>query len=90
MNHCISYSPRASLAIVGMNIQQMGIWDMIDQKVKIQQKTVVHTPLQKLQDAFINIMAGGHGNQRSEPSRQTGCQPVGSFWSSRMCRPVGN
>jgi hypothetical protein len=71
MNNCISYSPRASLAIVGMNIQQMGIWDMIGQQVKIQQKTVTHTPLQKLQDAFINIMAGGHGlvevNQRVKP-----------------------
>ncbi|MCL4872402.1 MAG: transposase [Anaerolineae bacterium] len=71
MNNCISYSPRASLAIVGMNIQQMGIWDMIGQQVKIQQKTVTHTPLQKLQDAFINIMAGGEGivelNQRVKP-----------------------
>ena len=71
MNNCISYSPRASLAIVGMNMQQMEIWDMIGQQVKIQQKTVTHTPLQKLQDAFINIMAGGQGivevNQRVKP-----------------------
>lgn len=71
MNNCISYSPRASLAIVGMNIQQMGIWGMIEKQVKIQQKTVTHTPLQKLQDAFINIMAGGKGivevNQRVKP-----------------------
>ncbi len=71
MNNCISYSPRASLAIVGMNVRQMGIWDMIGQQVNIQQKTVVHTPLQKLQDAFINMMAGGHGivevNQRLKP-----------------------
>lgn len=71
MNNCISYSPRASLAIVGMNVQQMGIWDMIGQQVHIQQKTVIHSPLQKLQDAFINIMAGGQGivevNQRVKP-----------------------
>ena len=71
MNNCISYSPRASLAMVGMNVQQMGIWEMIGQQVEIQQKTVVHTPLQKLQDAFINIMAGGQGivevNQRVRP-----------------------
>ena len=71
MNNCISYSPRASLAIVGMKTQQMGIWNMIGQQVKIQQKTVTHTPLQKLQDAFINIMAGGQGivevNQRVKP-----------------------
>ena len=38
MTNCISYSPRASLAIVGMNMQQMGIWDMIGQQGKIQQK----------------------------------------------------
>src|SRR5690606_12030694 len=59
------------LAIVGLNIQQMGIWDMIGQAVKIQQKTVTHSPLEKLQDAFINIMAGGQGivevNQRVKP-----------------------
>lgn len=71
MNNCISYSPRASLAIVGIKIRQMGIWDMIGREVKIQQKTVTHTPLQKLQDAFINIMAGGQGivevNQRVKP-----------------------
>jgi hypothetical protein len=57
--------------MVGMNIRQMGIWEMIGQEVKIQQKTVVHTPLEKLQDAFINIMAGGEGivevNQRVKP-----------------------
>lgn len=71
MENCIRYSPRASLAMVGISIQQMGIWEMINKQVKIQQKTVRHTPLEKLQDAFINIMAGGQGiievNQRVKP-----------------------
>ena len=71
MKNCIRYSPRASLAMVGMSIRQMGIWEMIGQQVTIQQKTVVHTPLEKLQDAFINIMAGGEGvvevKQRVKP-----------------------
>ena len=71
MKNCIRYSPRASLAMVGMSMRQMGIWEMIGQQVTIQQKTVVHTPLEKLQDAFINIMAGGRGvvevNQRVKP-----------------------
>jgi hypothetical protein len=71
MENCIRFSPRASLSIIGVCSQQMGIWDMIDQNVKIQQKTVTHTPLQKLQDAFINILAGGHGiveiNRRVKP-----------------------
>jgi hypothetical protein len=73
MEHSIRYSPRASLAIMGMCSQQMGVWGMIGKQVKIQQKTVTHTPLQKLQDAFINILAGGHGiveiNQRVKPDR---------------------
>ena len=43
MNNCISYLPQTSLALVGLNIQQMGIWDMIGQQVKIQQKAVTHT-----------------------------------------------
>ncbi len=71
MNNCIRYSPRASLAIVGLNVQQMGIWEMIGKHVEIKQKTVKHTPLEKLQDAFINIMAGGQGivetNRRVKP-----------------------
>jgi hypothetical protein len=61
MDNSIRYSPRASLAIVGMCSQHMDIWGMIGKQVKIQQKTITHTPLQKLQDAFINILAGGHG-----------------------------
>ena len=71
MGNCIRYSPRASLAMVGKSIQQMGIWEMIGKQVKIQQKTVIHTPLEKLLDAFINIMAGGQGivevNRRVKP-----------------------
>ena len=69
-NH-IAFSPRASLALTGMCIQQMGIWETIGQHVTIKQKVINHTPLEKLQDAFINIMAGGHGlvevNQRVRP-----------------------
>lgn len=73
MENSIRYSPRASLAIIGLCSQQMGVWDMIGKQVKIQQKTVRHTPLQKLQDAFINILAGGHGlveiNHRVKPDQ---------------------
>ena len=69
-NH-IAFSPRASLALTGMCIQQMGIWETIGQQVTIKQKVITHTPLEKLQDAFINIMAGGHGlvevNHRVRP-----------------------
>ena len=61
MKDCISYSPRASLAITGICTKQMKIWEIIGEKVKIDQKTVIHSPLNKLQDAFITILAGGKG-----------------------------
>ena len=71
MYNDIAFSPRASLAMTGMCIQQMGIWETIGQHVTIKQKVITHTPLEKLQDAFINIMAGGHGlvevNNRVRP-----------------------
>ena len=73
MYNNIAFSPRASLAMTGMCIQQMGIWETIGQHVTIKQKVITHTPLEKLQDAFINIMAGGHGlvevNHRVRPDR---------------------
>lgn len=71
MKNRITFSPRASLAMTGMCIQQMGIWQMIGQRLIIRQKVIHHSPLEKLQDAFINIMAGGQGvvevNSRVKP-----------------------
>jgi hypothetical protein len=71
MYNDIAFSPRASLAMTGMCVQQMGIWETIGQHVTIKQKVITHTPLEKLQDAFINIMSGGHGlvevNHRVRP-----------------------
>jgi hypothetical protein len=57
--------------MTGICIQQMGIWRMISEQVTVKQKVMIHTPLEKLEDAFINIMAGGHGlvevNNRVRP-----------------------
>ena len=61
MTNCIKYSPRASLIMTGICIGQMGVWDIIGERVTIRQKVIRYTPLEKLMDAFINIMAGGHG-----------------------------
>ena len=89
MENCIRFSPRASLSIIGICSQQMGIGDMIDQNVKIQQKTVTHSPLQKLQDAFINILAGGHGvveiNRRVKPDSGL----LATFGVIQLCRSIG-
>lgn len=61
MTDCIRYSPRASLSLMGLRMEQMGIWKVIAEHVNIKQKTIQHTPLDKIKDTFINIMAGGHG-----------------------------
>jgi len=71
MDHYTRFSPRASLAAVGVRMRQMKIWQVVEQKVQIRQKTIKHRPLDKLLDAFINILAGGRGlvevNTRVEP-----------------------
>jgi len=37
------------------------IWETVSEHVRIKQKVIRHTPLDKLLDAFINILAGGQG-----------------------------
>ena len=73
MNKYTTFSPRCSLATVGVRMRRLGIWSLVENWVHIQQKTVKHTPLEKLLDAFINILAGGQGlceiNTRVRPDR---------------------
>jgi hypothetical protein len=56
--HC---SPATSLAALGVQLRQIDLFGPIRDRVKIAQKTVKYTPLDKLQDAFISILAGAHG-----------------------------
>jgi hypothetical protein len=55
------FSPRAALAAVGLHLQQLHLFAPIGEHVQIAQKTVQHTPIQKLYDAFISLLAGAHG-----------------------------
>ena len=54
-------SGRASLALLAKEREVRGIWECVEAQVKVAQKTVKHTPLNKLKDCFINIVAGGQG-----------------------------
>jgi hypothetical protein len=56
-----SYSPRAFLAALGYLLQRRQVWQPVAEHVHIAQKTLVHTPLHKLEDAFITILAGARG-----------------------------
>lgn len=55
------FSPRASLAAIGTKIRSLKLFEAIEQKVKIAQKSIKHTPAEKLYDALINILSGAHG-----------------------------
>ncbi len=73
MDKPIEFSARASLVALGLHFQQLGIWPVIQAHVKIKQKVRQHTPLDKLLDCFIAILAGGVGvveiNTRVRPDR---------------------
>jgi hypothetical protein len=57
----VSFTPYAPLAALGLYLRQIDFLAPIREQVKIAQKKVVHTPLDKLTDAFITILAGAHG-----------------------------
>ena len=61
MNESNHYTACASLAALGQQFQHLAIWPVVAQHVQIQQKIRTHTPLEKLQDCFVNILAGGQG-----------------------------
>ncbi len=55
------YTPAASLAALGVKLQQIDLFGPIQRVVRIAQKTVKHSPLEKLSDCFIAMLAGAHG-----------------------------
>jgi len=89
MNECITettrhFTPAASLAALGVKLQQMNLFEPIRQRVQIAQKTVKYRPMDKLYDGFITLLAGAHGlveintRLRADPALQaafgrTGC-----------------
>lgn len=55
------FTPCASLAALGCHLRQIKLFDVVREQVQIAQKTIVHSPIDKLFDAFITILAGAHG-----------------------------
>lgn len=70
------FSASASLAALGVKVRQMDVFGPIRKSVQIAQKTVKQTPIDKLYDAFISILAGAQGlveintRLRSDPALQ--------------------
>ena len=51
----------ASLAVLGIKLRQLDLVGPIRDEVRVAQKTVRHTPGEKLYDAFIALLAGAQG-----------------------------
>src|SRR5215212_5343122 len=69
-------TPHATLVALGLKVQPIDLFRPIREQVHIQQKTVRYTPIDKLYDAWIAILAGAHGlvdvntRLRSDPALQ--------------------
>lgn len=67
------FSARASLIAIGQFVRQLKLFDIIKQQVSIPQKVVPPSPVEKLLDAFISILAGAKGlcevNKRVRPDK---------------------
>jgi hypothetical protein len=69
-------TPHATLVALGVKVRQLDLFGPIREQVHINQKTVRHTPIDKLYDAWIAILAGAHGlvevntRLRSDPALQ--------------------
>ena len=55
------FSARATLAGLGIKVCKQKILEPMEQQVQIAQKTVKYSPLDKLKDGLIAILAGAHG-----------------------------
>lgn len=55
------FTSRATLLALGLKVEQLKIMETIGRYVSIAQKTVKDSPLDKLTDALITILAGGRG-----------------------------
>src|SRR5216684_6343482 len=81
------FSPCASLAALGVKLRELDVFGPIRKSVRIAQKTVKHTPIDKLYDAFISLLAGAHGlveinsRLRADPALQA------AFGRSRCAEP---
>jgi hypothetical protein len=54
-------TPRASLAALGVHRRALDLFGPIRDRVHVPQKTVHYTPIEKLYDCFIGILAGAKG-----------------------------
>jgi len=81
MNECITettyhFTPAARLAAWGVVLEQRQVFEPIRAHVQIEQKTVKHTPLDKLYDSFNTLLRADHVLQHAFGRKQCAEQSV--------------
>ena len=59
MEQYTGFSAHASLALIAEWTKSNCIWEELSAQVHIRQKTIKHSPCEKLKDLLINMWAGG-------------------------------
>jgi hypothetical protein len=62
------FSACASLAAIGVQVRHLDLFGPIREGVHIPQKTVKHTPSDKVYDAFMSLLAGADRAGRNQHS----------------------
>lgn len=80
------FSPRASLAALGLKLRRLGLLEAISAAVKIPEKTVRHTPAEKLYRPRVTHLCpfcgGGH------PRIRRGTRPRDAGLDRRLLLPL--
>src|SRR5437868_3168503 len=75
----------ASLAAVGLKLRELDLFGPIRDQVQIKQKTVKDTPIDKLYDGFISLLAGSHGLVEINTRLRSDVALQRAFGRSRWC-----
>ncbi len=83
------FSPTASLAAIGVKVRQLDLFGPIRSRIQMRQKTVKHTPADKLYDAWISLLAGAHGLVEINTRLRTDPGEASGLWTLGLRRTVG-
>jgi hypothetical protein len=91
MTECIiptkhHYTACASLAALGVQLSHLDLFGPIRERVLIAQKTIKHTPSDKLYDAFISVLAGAGGLVEINSRLSVYCQLFRTPYGNYCCR----
>src|SRR6266568_1536804 len=82
------FSPCASLAAIGVTLRQRDVFGPVRKLVRIEQKTVKHTPLDKRDLALIAMLAGAHGLVEINTRLRADAALQEAFGREPLCRAI--